>query len=76
VNASVTGPPYPTAVSVLPSQLLTVQVLRRPVESAQYSSLAFGRRLRDSGIVASMGSVGDCYEHSVEDHVVRVGSPV
>src|SRR5215212_4866417 len=33
-NASVTGPPCPTAVSVLPSQLLTVKVLRRPVESA------------------------------------------
>jgi hypothetical protein len=35
VSASVTGPPCPTAVSVLPSQLLTVKVLRRPVESAQ-----------------------------------------
>src|SRR5215213_2683605 len=34
VSASVTGPPCPTAVSVLPSQLLTVKVLRRPVESA------------------------------------------
>src|SRR6266487_6235946 len=33
-SASVTGPPCPTAVSVLPSQLLTVEVLRRPVESA------------------------------------------
>jgi len=35
VNASVTDPPDPTdAVWVFPSQLLTVEVLRRPVESA------------------------------------------
>lgn len=26
----------------------------------QYTSLAFGKRLRESGIVSSMGSVGDC----------------
>jgi hypothetical protein len=38
VSASVTGPPCPTAVFVLPSQLLTVEVLRRPVESAKYAS--------------------------------------
>ena len=29
---------------------------------SQYTSLAFGRRLRESGIAASMGSVGDCYD--------------
>jgi putative transposase len=30
---------------------------------AQYTSLVFGRRLRESGIAASMGSVGDCYDN-------------
>ena len=28
----------------------------------QYTSLAFGRRLREAGIAASMGSLGDCYD--------------
>jgi putative transposase len=42
-------------------------VLRRPVESAQYTSLAFGRRLREAGLVASMGSVGDCYDNAVTE---------
>jgi putative transposase len=48
-----------------PCPHLQIEVLRRPVESAQYTSLAFGRRLRDSGIVASMGSVGDCFDNAV-----------
>jgi putative transposase len=36
-------------------------------QGCQYTSLAFGRRLRDSGIVASMGSVGDCFDNSVTE---------
>lgn len=32
---------------------------------SQYTSLAFGRRLRESGIAASMGSVGDCYDNAM-----------
>jgi putative transposase len=39
-------------------------VLRRPIESAQYSSLAFGSTLRQSGLVASMGSRGDAYDNA------------
>src|SRR6266567_9034427 len=39
-------------------------VLRPPVESAQYTSLAFGRTLRESGLVASMGSRGDAYDNA------------
>jgi putative transposase len=33
----------------------------------QYTSLAFGRRLRESGIGASMGSVGDCYDNAMAE---------
>jgi transposase InsO family protein len=33
----------------------------------QYTSLAFGRRLRDAGIVGSMGSVGDCYDNAAAE---------
>jgi putative transposase len=42
-------------------------VLRRPVESAQYTSLAFGRRLTDTGLVASMGTVGDALDNAVAE---------
>jgi putative transposase len=39
--------------------------LRRPVESAQYVSLAFGRRCRLAGIEQSMGSRGSAYDNAV-----------
>jgi putative transposase len=42
-------------------------VLRRPVESAQYTSLAFGRRLTDTGLVASMGTIGDALDNAVAE---------
>jgi hypothetical protein len=41
--------------------------LRRPVESAQYTSLAFGRRLQQAGLVASMGTVGDALDNAVAE---------
>ena len=42
-------------------------MLRRLVEPAQYTSLAFGRRLREAGIAASMGSVGSCYDNAMAE---------
>jgi transposase InsO family protein len=42
-------------------------VLRRPPEFAQYTSLAFGRRLRDAGLARSMGSVGDLFDNAVAE---------
>jgi putative transposase len=42
-------------------------VLRRPLEPGQYASLAFGRRLRETGLVASMGSVGDALDNAVAE---------
>jgi putative transposase len=35
-------------------------VLRPPIESAQFTSWAFTHRARESGLVPSMGSIGDC----------------
>lgn len=32
---------------------------------SQYTSWAFGRRLRDAGLLASMGTVGDCYDNAM-----------
>ncbi|MDQ3660846.1 MAG: IS3 family transposase, partial [Actinomycetota bacterium] len=36
-------------------------------QGSQYTSLAFGRRLREAGIAASMGSVGDCYDNALAE---------
>jgi putative transposase len=41
------------------------RVLRRPLESAQYTSLAFGGRCREVGVRPSMGSVGDAYDNAM-----------
>jgi putative transposase len=40
-------------------------VLRRPFESNQYTSIAFGQRCRDAGVRPSMGSVGDAYDNAM-----------
>lgn len=32
---------------------------------AQFTSWAFGKRLRDAGLLASMGTVGDCYDNAM-----------
>jgi putative transposase len=40
-------------------------MLRRPLESAQYTSIAFGHRCRESGVRPSMGSVGDAYDNAM-----------
>ena len=53
-----------------PSQLLALEVLRRPLDFTQYRSLAFGRTLRDSEILASMGSVGAPGDNAVTESVM------
>jgi putative transposase len=44
--------------------------LRRPVELGQFASLAFGRTLNDSGLVASMGSRGDAFDNAACESVI------
>jgi transposase InsO family protein len=39
--------------------------LRQPLESAQYTSLAFGKRCQEAGVRPSMGSVGDAYDNAM-----------
>jgi putative transposase len=41
--------------------------LRRPVESGQYVSLAFGQAAGEAGIARSMGSKGDAYDNAVAE---------
>ncbi|MGH2967350.1 MAG: IS3 family transposase [Solirubrobacterales bacterium] len=42
-------------------------VVHHSDHGSQYTSLAFGCRLRESGIAASMGSVGDCYDNAMAE---------
>ena len=42
-----------------------IQVLRRPLESAQYTSVAFGNRCKEAGVRPSTGSVGDAYDNAM-----------
>lgn len=38
-----------------------------PIESGQYTSWAFGQRLRHAGLLGSMGSVGDALDNAVAE---------
>ena len=40
-------------------------VLRRSVDSAEYTSIEFGHRCREAGVRPSMGSVGDAYDNAM-----------
>jgi putative transposase len=42
-------------------------VLRRPVESAQYTSIAFGNRCKQMNVRPSMGTVGDAYDNAMAE---------
>jgi putative transposase len=40
-------------------------VIHHSDQGTQYTSLAFGERCHEAGIVPSMGSVGDCYDNAM-----------
>jgi hypothetical protein len=40
-------------------------VLQRPIELTQYTSWVFTRRVHESGLLPSMGSIGDCYDNGM-----------
>jgi putative transposase len=42
-------------------------VLQRPVELAQYTSLTFGQRCDEAGILPSTGRTGSCYDNAVTE---------
>ena len=46
------------------------QVLRRPVESAQYLSIKYTERLAEAGIDTSVGSVGDSYDNALAERII------
>ncbi|MGH3925781.1 MAG: IS3 family transposase, partial [Pseudonocardiaceae bacterium] len=41
------------------------QTVAHSDHGSQYTSWAFGRRLRAAGLLGSMGSIGDCFDNSV-----------
>jgi putative transposase len=44
-----------------------IEVLRRPVESAQYTSVRFGETLQLAGMIPSIGTVGDAYDNALAE---------
>ena len=63
-------PDQPVDAHWLPSQLLTVEVLRRPIESAQYLAIRYTERLAEAGAVTSVGSVGDTYDNALAETII------
>ena len=45
-------------------------MLRRPVESAQYTSIDYTQTLADHRLLASVGSVGDAYDTALGESFV------
>ncbi|MBV9595405.1 MAG: DDE-type integrase/transposase/recombinase, partial [Chloroflexi bacterium] len=46
----------------------TSQVIHHSDQGSQYTSVAFGHQLREAGLAASMGSVGDCFDKTCAAH--------
>ena len=44
--------------------------MRRPIESAQYTSFHYTQRLAELGITASVGSVADAYDNAMAESFV------
>jgi len=45
----------------------TQSIIHHSDQGSQYTSLAFGRRLREAGLVSSMGSRGDCFDNATAE---------
>jgi putative transposase len=45
-------------------------VLRRPIESAQYTSFDYTQTLDDHGVLASIGTVGDAFDNAMAESFV------
>jgi putative transposase len=45
-------------------------VLRRPLESGQYTSIDYTQTLADHRVLASVGSVGDAYDNALAESLV------
>src|SRR5215211_2578525 len=50
-----------------PSHTSILEVLRRPLDSAQYLSIHYSERLAENAIVASVGSKGDSFDNAMAE---------
>ncbi|WP_426977263.1 integrase core domain-containing protein [Pseudarthrobacter sp. O4] len=55
---------------VVPFQHLQIEVLRRPLETAQYTSIRYTDTLALEGLQPSIGSVGDAYDNAAAETVM------
>ena len=58
------------AMATRPTMQLVIEVLRRPIESAQYLAIRYTERLAEAGAVRSVGSRGDSYDNALAETVV------
>jgi putative transposase len=66
-------PDQPDAISAWPQHhSLTVEVLRRPIESTQYTAIRYTQRLEKAGIRPSMGSVGDSFDNALAENFFSI----
>ena len=64
-SAPDTAEPPAAAPASSPTHTSTIKALRRPLEPGQFTSWAFTPRAIDSGLLPSMGSVGDCFDNAM-----------
>ena len=55
------------ALDMALGQRRPASVIHHCDQGCQYTSLAFGERCRQAGVVPSMGSVGDCYDNAMAE---------
>jgi transposase InsO family protein len=55
------------ALEMAISQRHPTEVVHHSDQGSQYTSVAFGERCYQSGVVPSMGSVGDCYDNAMAE---------
>jgi len=56
-------------LSHLHRNLLEIEVLRRPLESAQYVPIKYTERLKGAGVEPSVGNVGDSYDNALAETI-------
>jgi putative transposase len=64
VNAIQPGMLDRNVVSNCPSQLPSIEMLQRPLESTQYTSEQFQRLMTDHGVVCSMSRSGNVWDNA------------
>ncbi len=53
------------ALNMAVHQRNPVGVIHHSDQGTQYTSIAFGQRCKEAGVIPSMGSVGDCYDNAM-----------